>query len=443
MANLVIPTWISNLLLVSGVAHAEPNWNASVANGTITLKLEWNHVNIGTVVALPPNLNVTTPPPNVQPHTHESANQYCATHHDHTNSIRRTHTNSYATTYLDTNRKRYVAPPRFKRNYLFNRSRSDGDHHWRNYNPSHFAKRQNVDNTNDTKSTDPTITNTAQSVTEMDHQVYHNDDYHIDKDGIDGNITLASSSDDMQADTMNVTMEDSHAATHVSISDSISELDPLTNVCMSTTGELDDVSVSSNESDKVGDVMVHTIMNTEDLQCSDLESTSDCNDIHSINGDIINESQLSVENLSCCSTVDHQQSVVKQSSSVTNDVTSDVDHTSIIPADNIPRTLANNESPESLAEWTQSTRSYFSSFDDWYCIIERGWEKSSWSCKIPNRGLENHIQVIALEALFGQISNLCPFQISNSQFKGTNSLESIFKLIYTYYSIPMPYNKVE
>ena len=86
-----------------------------------------------------------------------------------------------------------------------------------------------------------------------------------------------------------------------------------------------------------------------------------------------------------------------------------------------PRHLEKDETPESLLQWCKELELYLRTFDDYHHIIDRGWEKSSWSRKVPNRGLDDHVQVITLESMFAQISDLCTFDIRNSQFKGTNS----------------------
>ena len=106
MTNLVIPSWISNLLIASGVAHTEPNWNASVENGNITLKLEWNHVNTGTVVALPPNAHALSPPSYVKPptNTYKYSNQYHTT--PYTNKFNVTGMNRNPTSFSDGNHTR-------------------------------------------------------------------------------------------------------------------------------------------------------------------------------------------------------------------------------------------------------------------------------------------------------------------------------------------------
>ena len=54
MVTLNFPVGISQCLLSMGIAHAEPQWNFSVTSGKVTINLEWDHINTGTVKPGPP-----------------------------------------------------------------------------------------------------------------------------------------------------------------------------------------------------------------------------------------------------------------------------------------------------------------------------------------------------------------------------------------------------
>jgi len=449
MASLIIPTWISNLLLTSGVGHTEPNWNASVENGTITLKLEWHHVNTGTIVALPPNVNVTSYPTNVQSNTYESSDRYYANpanHHTkcfHTDSMR-----SYPTKYLDTNRNGFITPPRFKRNSL-NGRRSDADFHWRNYNNPRFTKRY-YDNTSVTKSTHPTLTNTDQNSTEVSHRVSGNENDHpgggMDiRDTHSHVIVETDTSENMQTETssLNSTSDDNQ----VHLDDDISTADSISELSQSTNHEHDDEDDDlAYENDNNGTSTVsyveefHEVVQIENVSTVSISTTNEVNNTSvpiDSNSDNM-ESQSSINSIidsSSCDTITHEKVVMNQGNSATingvncdneqstttstladddprnltqdespeslnqgnsavddprnliqdkshesmnqgNSATSgvkcDKEQSTSTQANDDPRNLTQDESPESLDQWTKTTTVYLSSFDKWQHLIEKG-----------------------------------------------------------------------
>ena len=446
MTNLVIPSWISNLLIASGVAHTEPNWNASVENGNITLKLEWNHVNTGTVVALPPNSHALSPPSYVQPptNTYKYYNQYHTT--PYTNKFNVTGMNRNPTSFSDGNHTRYVAPPRFNRDRFTDRSRSDGDRNWRSHFVNSFSSnRRQIINDDETTSTDATIT--AQNGSGM---IILPENYNeIQANSMNAtirNIQVATSASKLVSEVNDIVTRNYHEDRLVHSNDATSAIDKSELMdenenILSTSMisiESDNLSISSDEGEEIG---LATFDKSDDTSSD--QSNIDTADAHHSDSE---SGSVNTQISSSCITMESQSipcgtmtSDVVQDQTVTDDVK---EETAITQASDGPRKLTLDESPESLGEWTQSVTEYLSSIDSWNDIIKIGWKKVSWQRKIPNRGFKSLAQVIALDALFAQINDICPFKISDSQFKGTESLQSIFKVIYTYYCITMPNSEI-
>ena len=57
--SLRFPTYLSNIIVSKGVGHLEPNWNFSLSNNQLSIKLTWNNVPTESLILSPPPLAAT------------------------------------------------------------------------------------------------------------------------------------------------------------------------------------------------------------------------------------------------------------------------------------------------------------------------------------------------------------------------------------------------
>ena len=86
--SLRFPTYLSNIIVSKGVGHLEPNWNFSLSNNQLSIKLTWNNVPTESLILSPPPLAATA----------------------------QNLPNTYTKPYVKENRS--FCPPRFQRKYF-------------------------------------------------------------------------------------------------------------------------------------------------------------------------------------------------------------------------------------------------------------------------------------------------------------------------------------
>lgn len=444
MATLNFPVGISQCILSMGIAGIEPKWNFSVLPGKVTLNLEWNNVSTGTLVPGPP------------PVLHR---------HYFSPPVQSSPSRPY-------NAARYI-PPRMRKHGFSHRS--DIDHQWRSMSPSAHADHvptqlsegeisKHDNDYCDSQDISGKSENVALTTTDTNGNVS------IRKQSVVSSTPSESDASDKPGDSASEIIDISsalylpntfyndhssiHCDTIVSESDeegnnsvySNSEGESISNRSQTNDYQDTDIPLSNTYVKNVCEnSFVHENMTSFVPESTNTISfATNVNNIETSSDIFENHDRISPRESIC----ENDSNNISVSSVYDDNNTSDYD-TSQIPdypiskndkeltgtVDMIPRHLEKEESQESLNQWCNEVQQYLSSFNDFSTLIETHWKPRS-----KFRGLSSEPQKLALDAMLAQLGHFSSvINLSKSQLDRTDSLNSMFTLIYTYYGYPNSY----